>query len=279
MIKEWKDSTLKRFIQEGRGVGDGKNYKPWLQVQDVKSRGRSTRIFSQKTQRVMHLLSDLQLHYYYLLEFDEAVIDIREHYLLLDLHEQNLPFDAKLQKKLFNAKTNVPHVFTTTFYVTKVNAKGEPYYEARVIKSSSELDKPATIERLQIIYSYFNKKEIDFGIVTEKDINKQMALNIGWVMTAFDLSDFPEIETIQHYLRADLFKLFKVQGMTFTRAFARLEKTYQLMDGSGLTFFKHLLATKQLSMNLNNPIELTDCISVYDIRINETDGDCDAISG
>lgn len=279
MIREWKDSTLKRFIQEGRGAGEGKEYKPWLQVQDVKSRGRSTRIFSQKTQRVMHLLSDLQLHYYYLLEFDGGVIDIREHYPLLDLHEQNLLFDAKLQKKLFNAKTNVPHVFTTTFYVTKVNTKGEPYHEARVIKSSSELDKPATIERLQIIYSYFNKKEIDFGIVTEKDINKQMALNIGWVMTAFDLSDFPEIEAIQHYLRADLCKLFKVPGMTFTRAFARLEKTYQLMDGSGLTLFKHLLATKQLSMNLNKPIELTDCVSVYDIRINETDGGRDAISG
>lgn len=279
MIKEWKDSTLKRFMQEGRGAGEGKEYKPWLQVQDVKSRGRSTRIFSQKTQRVMHLLSDLQLHYYYLLEFDGAVIDIREHYPLLDLHEQNLLFDAKLQKKLFNAKTNVPHVFTTTFYVTKVNAKGEPYYEARVIKSSSELDKLATIERLQIIYSYFNKMEIDFGIVTEKDINKQRALNIGWIMTAFDLSDFPEIEAIQHYLRADLFKLFKVQGMTFTRAFTRLEKTYQLLDGSGLTLFKHLLATKQLSMNLNKPIELTDFVSVYDIRINEMDGDRDAISG
>lgn len=279
MIREWKDSTLKRFIQEGRGVGEGKDYKPWLQVQDVKSRGRSTRIFSHKTQRVIHLLSDLQLHYYYLLEFDGAVIDIREHYPLLDLHEQNLPFDAKLQKKLFNAKTKVPHVFTTTFYVTKVNSKGETYYEARVIKSSSELDKPATIERLQIIYSYFNKKEIDFGIVTEKDINKQRALNIGWVMTASDLSDFPEIEAIQHYLRVDLFKLFKVPGMTFNRAFTRLEKTYQLVEGSGLTLFKHLLATKQLSMNLNNPIELTDCVSVYDIRINETDGDRDAISG
>lgn len=279
MIREWKDSTLKRFIQEGRGVGEGKDYRPWLQVQDVKSRGRSTRIYSHKTQRVMHLLSDLQLHFYYLLEFDGTVIDVREHYPLLDLHELNLPFDAKLQKKLFSAKTNVPHIFTTTFYVTKLNAKGEPYYEARVIKSSSELDKPATIDRLQIIYSYFNKKEIDFGIVTEKDINKQMALNIGWFMTAFDLSDFPEIDTIQHYLKVDLYKLFQMPGMTFNRAFTRLEKTYQLIEGSGLTLFKHLLATKQLSMNLNKPIELTDCVSVYDIRINETDGDRDAISG
>lgn len=279
MIREWKDSTLKRFIQEGRGVGEGKDYRPWLQVQDVKSRGRSTRIYSHKTQRVMHLLSDLQLHYYYLLEFDGAVIDIREHYPLLDLHEQNLLFDAKLQKKLFSAKTNVPHVFTTTFYVTKVNAKGEPYYEARVIKSSSELDKPATIERLQIMYSYFNKKEIDFGIVTEKDINKQMALNIGWFMTAFDLSDFPEINTIQHYLKVDLYKLFQMPGMTFNRGFTRLEKTYQLPEGSGLTLFKHLLATKQLVMNLNNPIELIDCVSAYDVQLTEEGGDRNAISG
>lgn len=42
MIREWKDSTLKRFIQEGRGVGEGKDYRGWLQIQDVKSRGRST---------------------------------------------------------------------------------------------------------------------------------------------------------------------------------------------------------------------------------------------
>lgn len=38
--------------------GNGKDYKPWLYVQDVPSQGRSHRVYSHKTERVHHLLSN-----------------------------------------------------------------------------------------------------------------------------------------------------------------------------------------------------------------------------
>ena len=278
MIREWKDSTLKRFINEGRGSGEGKEYKSWLQVQDVKSQGRSTRLFSYKTQRVMHLLSDLQLYYFYLLEFDNQVIDIREHYPLLDFHEQDISLDEKLKRKLFNAKTNVPHILTVPFLVTKLDSQQIPYYEARVIKSSSELEKPSTIERFELIRRYCNKKNIDFGIVTEKEINKQLARNISWILTAYDISTYSELVGNYHSLKIDMVQLFSFPNITFQEVFTKIEKNYQLPEGSALILFKHLLATKQLHMDINTKIELSDCVSLYDIQWIEMDGEDRAVS-
>lgn len=35
-------SSIQRKLKEGRGLGRGKDYKPWLMVHDVPSRGRSS---------------------------------------------------------------------------------------------------------------------------------------------------------------------------------------------------------------------------------------------
>lgn len=278
MIREWKDATIKRFLSEGRGSGIGSEYKSWLMVQDVKSQGRSTRIFSPKVQRVVHLLSDLQLYYYYLLEFDDRVTDFREHYPALDFHEQDIQLDEKLRGKLFNSKTNVPHVLTVSFLVTKVDDKNVPFYEARVIKASSELEKKATIDRLELLRRYFEKKNIDFGIVTEKEIEKQFARNIGWALTAYDLCDYPEIIVIYEYLKKDMLDMFNAPNVTFQHVFSKVEKYYQLQEGLGLILFKHLLATKQLWMDMDKKIELTKKVITYNIQQVKKDGESHAIS-
>jgi len=35
------DKTFQKWIKEGRGLGHGQAYKPWLTVRDVPSQGRS----------------------------------------------------------------------------------------------------------------------------------------------------------------------------------------------------------------------------------------------
>lgn len=281
MFREWKDSTIKRFLKEGRGQGEGPTYKPWLQVQDIASQGRSTRIYSHKSQRVIHLLSDLQLYYWYLLEFDEMVLDVREQYPLLDFHEMNIPVDQELEKKLFNKKTNVPHVFTVSFMVTRIDQNGDSYYEARVIKSSAELAKKATISRLELLRRYFSQKQIGFGIVTEKNIDKQLARNIGWVLTAYDIQDYPELEGNFSFLRKDLIDYLSDQSDSFQRIFQRLEKTYQLDEGLGLILFKHLVATKQIKVDLNRKIDLSKRVEEYHVELSGIvgEGEKHAISG
>lgn len=47
----WSEEKYNRFIKEGRGQGIGKEYKPWLTVQDYPSLGRVSRVFGWKTGR------------------------------------------------------------------------------------------------------------------------------------------------------------------------------------------------------------------------------------
>ena len=56
---------IHKRIKSGRGQGMGKDYQPWLTIQDVPSRGVSHRIYSHKTQRVHHLLSNLELYVFF----------------------------------------------------------------------------------------------------------------------------------------------------------------------------------------------------------------------
>lgn len=82
---EWNENKLRRYLEEGRGQGIGKDYKPWLTIQDFPSMGRVSRIYSNKTERVHHFFSDSETRMFYLFHWEDAVIDIREHFPLLDI--------------------------------------------------------------------------------------------------------------------------------------------------------------------------------------------------
>jgi len=76
------EHQIARRIKEGRGQGVGKKYRPWLYVQEVPSEGRSHRIYSHKTDRIHHLLSDLELAVFLVLEWTHSIADIREQFPL-----------------------------------------------------------------------------------------------------------------------------------------------------------------------------------------------------
>lgn len=69
------EEKITRFLKEGRGEGHGKDYQPWLTIQDVSSHGRSTRIHCRKTQREHHLLSDNETAVFLLLDWSDSVTD------------------------------------------------------------------------------------------------------------------------------------------------------------------------------------------------------------
>ncbi|MGP9039423.1 TnsA endonuclease C-terminal domain-containing protein [Cytobacillus kochii] len=272
MIREWNETTINRLLKEKRGQGTGKDYKPWLQVQDIASKGRSTRTLGHTTQRVHHLLSDLQLYYFYLLEFDENVTDIREQYPLLDFHDMKIQLDQELTKKLFDKKTQVPHIFTVSFLVTRKGESGEHYDEVRIIKQSQELEKNATLQRLELERRYFEKKEIDFGIITEKEIDKQLARNIGWALNSYDIQDYPSLTLNLPHLKRDMVHYLSNKSDTFQGIFSRLEREYSLDEGLGLILFKHLIANKEVSMDLSKKIYLTNKIENYHVEFTGENG-------
>ena len=130
-----KQNEKKR--KEGRGLGSFEEYQPWIRIQDVASSGLATRIKGLKTGRIHHFLSNLELDYFYLLDWSEEVIDIREQYPL------NLPETLALAKVCgvthppFSNPTS-PFVMTTDFLITIRQSIGAKEI-ARTLKYSTDL--------------------------------------------------------------------------------------------------------------------------------------------
>lgn len=274
---DWDSNKLNRWIKEGRGQGEGKEYKPWLTVQDFPSMGRVTRVFGWTTQRIHHFFSDTQLKYFYLLDWEEKVIDIREHYPLIDLEVVlNDISDLRLDK-FIDRKTKEPYILTTTFLITLLNSDGQKSFAARSIKYASELSKKSTIEKLEIERRYWKAQGIDWGIVTNKDINDVRAKNIEWVHSVMNSDDCNGLTKAEF---DDLFDgilyRFIDNKQSIKNIIAGFEKDYSLDVGMGLLLFKRLVAEKRIVLDMDKPINLSQTgKSVYMPEISDKGGNND----
>lgn len=274
---DWDSNKLNRWIKEGRGQGEGKEYKPWLTVQDFPSMGRVTRVFGWTTQRIHHFFSDTQLKYFYLLDWEEKVIDIREHYPLIDLEVVlNDISDLRLDK-FIDRKTKETYILTTTFLITLLNSDGQKSFAARSIKYASELSKKSTIEKLEIERRYWKAQGIDWGIVTNKDINDVRAKNIEWVHSVMNSDDCNGLSKAEF---DDLFDgilyRFIDNKQSIKNIIAGFEKDYSLDVGMGLLLFKRLVAEKRIVLDMDKPINLSQTgKSVYIPEISDKGGNND----
>jgi TnsA endonuclease N terminal len=136
-----------------RGVGRGKDYVPYLRIQDVPSTGLATRVRGWKTGRVHHLLSKLEKMFFFTLEWSRFVVDIREQYPLDIGRTLAIAKDLGVRHPCLPG-TNKPIVMTTDFVIT--SRRGLQIIDrARSVKPSSQLSSIRTLEKLEIerIYS------------------------------------------------------------------------------------------------------------------------------
>lgn len=251
---DWNLNKLNKYLKEGRGQGEGKEYKPWLTIQDIPSLGRVTRILGWKTQRVHELFSDIQTRYLYYLEWDDNVIDIRENWPLLDL-EEVLENENDLNIDNFKIHNNkAPFILTVTFLATIKEADGSHKYLARSVKASSELEKKSVIDRLEIIRRYFEKKNIDFGIVTEQEIPMIKCRNIEWIHVSYDLNINSD-ENMNYSKK--LIKYFKFHDtLPIRNVLSEFDKKMKQDNGTALSLFKYLIASKQLIVDMDKKIDI-----------------------
>ena len=263
---DWNEDKLNRWIKEGRGQGEGRDYKPWITITDFPSQGRCARVKGIKTGRVHHFLSDIQREYFYLLEFDEAniIFDIKESYPLLDFYDV-VQDTQDLNKQYFKDKnTGLPYVLTTTFLITIKSLNGGVEYVARSVKAASELERKTTLEKLEMERRYWQAKSIDWSIVTEKDIKSINAKNIEWALSsihAFPDMGLSEQEIIELGAALQL-RLYSNKDSSIRSIVTGLEVDYALDEGTGLFLFRYLVAIKAVRLNMNIPIDLSSPASV-----------------
>ena len=156
-------------------------YKSAIKVSDFSSKGTVSRVFSKKTGRVHHLLSVLETNVFTLLDFNKNIIDINEHYELYDVRE--LIDDLDIDFSGFKDKNKNDYKISTTFLITLKNNEKV----AISCKNYSELYKNNVQLYLEIQRRYWKRKNIEWGIITNKDINEIKLKNIKWLNLSKDM--------------------------------------------------------------------------------------------
>ena len=246
-------AVIEKRLKEGRGQGRGADYKPWLTIQDVSSTGTCSRVKGWKTGRIHHLLSQHEVSYFYILDWSPGVVDILEQFPLLPLLE-TIEIAEKLGfRHPTDPKTKELIVMTTDFYIAVRQGLGVSY-QARTVKPSEQLEDKRTIEKFEIERQYWKKRNINWGIVTECDIPPIFVKNIKWLHDRF-YSDTLSLSE-RDILRAKklLSQWIAQRDGPLTEITADCDDKLGLEPGDSLSIVRHLLATRELRVDMNQSI-------------------------
>ena len=244
--------TFERWRAEGRGAGEGRNYLPWFTVQDVSSTGHVSRILGWKTHRQHHLLSSLETSLFYVLEWAPAVIDIREQF--------PLPLNTTLQiaAQLGMAHPRIPRskdswVMTTDIVVTLVE-NGRQKLMARAIKPSSELARPRVVEKLELERAFWVSQGIDWGLVTEKEIDPMLVENIKYVHPWRRAEDVA-VPAHRFDSAESLLLDFLSQPISLTEAASAVDDRLGFRPGESLQLVRHFIANRRWQVDMCKRID------------------------
>ncbi|MCD2449837.1 TnsA endonuclease N-terminal domain-containing protein [Methylicorpusculum oleiharenae] len=246
--KSYGTSEVKfqKWIKDGRGSGRGIEYKPWITVRDLPSEGRSHRIFGHKSQRTHHLLSDLELAVFLLLEWHSEVIEIREQFPLERDITSRLAIDIGISHP---AISGFKQYMSSDFLVNAKDLK-RPKFVLQA-KYADALNDPRTIEKLEIERRYWVEKNIPWQIVTEKEIPSVVVKNINWLYPAKrdEINHETVLERVQFY--AHHFQ--KSPDILMIDICKSLDIAYDQPPGESLQEIRQLLARRCFLFDLFTP--------------------------
>lgn len=251
---------IKKNIREGRGQGTGAGYKPWINVQDLSSRGQSNREFGYKAARQYELLSQLELYFFWILEWSLKVIDIREQFPLLSPNKL-VPLESTVSiakhcniTHPFDRRTKQPRALTTDFLITIAQPIGTITH-ARTIKPSSELSKNRVIEKFEIERRYWREKGVDWAIVTEQEIDLVLVKNIKWIYKYIPISSlYPLTDENVRRISATLTRMVTDSDGTLSDIALECDDRLGLEAGQSLSIARHLIGSRQWHVDMTKQI-------------------------
>ncbi|WP_409346944.1 TnsA endonuclease C-terminal domain-containing protein [Paenibacillus sp. MBLB4367] len=243
----------------GRGQGVGSGYKPWTTVRDGFTLGFSHRVKGWKTRRLHHFLSNLELSFFYLLEWSEKVMDIREKYPLLPI-DNTVDVARRFQlTHPFDNKTGEPVVLTTDFLVEIKLDHG-----TKLIAFSVKYEKSKTSSKVRTFLerTYWHEKGIEFRVITENDIPRTSMRNIERLHPTKDVTFAPrgaadrmaEIESV-------LYSKMHKSDTAWANACRETDEKLGLDVGTSLWAVKHLIANRYWLIDITRKLDTAEPLS------------------
>ena len=159
---------------------------------------------------------------------------------------------------------------TTDFLIT-LQGTHRPMVVARTVKPTSELNKRRVQEKFEIERRYWLKRGIDWGIVTEQDIDTTLAQNLQLLRQYWDVSNRlnGNSERLAEIVK-ELNLIASNNSDQSLRTMTRLcGQRLNLPAGDCLAVIYHLLITRQWQANLRMPLNPTKPITSLETKENK----------
>ena len=262
-----------RRVKEGRGQGRGNEYRPYIQAKDVPSKGLTTRGKGWKTGRTHHFLSQLELDYFYILEWSPTVTDIREQFPLIEGTDivtlpvaESLGIEHPSRYNKYQRKV-MPTVVTTDALVTaKIQSRIDDF--PRSVKYEKDLEDERTIEKLELERQMWATWGKTLKLVTEHEVDRTLAANVGRIHQYRDPSALNDLSRDALVAITELLTS-KVQRLHRSLANVALEvdETLAMEPGQSLAVTKHLIASRRWQIDMTQPFEPTRPVELLNVEL------------
>ena len=219
----------------------GSCYEPFITVRDVASQGWRYQLKSWTCERLHHFLSKNEYRLFLLLDVNPRVTDIREQYPLLPVEETHRIAAALGVKHSKNGK----EVVYTTDAVVTIDGRDIALY----FKNTKDLLNSRTIEKLVVERSYWNARNVPFYVVTERDLDIQMADSVkGYHPYRYEKFDGIPTDTVSRALRKILLKSILESDLKLSEICSSVDESLGLSHGQSLALVKRELANQRLKL-------------------------------
>jgi len=246
--------STKNKLKEGRGQGTGPDYKSWLTVREVPTKGRATRVWGWKSDRVHTFLSDIERNTFYHLQWSDAAKDIREQFPLP--LKSTLDIAARLGIRHPKVKS-ADVVMTTDFVVTTTDDLTFAYACKPHGAFADKKKAMRMLEKFEIERQYWQSQGAKWKIITDQMVHTTLARNVRFVRDAYRLdgvTGLPNQEDMK-YIEAALRELLK-RGKTPRDATKQIDYRLDLEPGTSLLLFRHFVATRRLNVDMTCPLDV-----------------------
>lgn len=197
------EQRVQKFVSEGRGQNTGSAYRPWLEIRDLPSRGRSHRIYGIKTRRVHHLLSDGEFKCFLKFEADKNVIDIREQFPLDRLQTYKVAREQRCKHPV--TLDGTPYVMTVDFVVT-TSTGGAMKHVPFTFKYDFDTVTPRERQLLDIAAEFWRRQGCELQFIDRTFFDETLVINYDAVRSRFDIASMQfkgaiDVAAVAHAIR------------------------------------------------------------------------------
>lgn len=254
-------TDFKRALTQKYGLGEGAEYKPWIRVQDVNSQGHSGKIKGIKSGRTHHTLSEQESCFFYLAEYSDLVIDIREQFPLLPLD-----LSIKISKTLDvvhpkHPSSKVPISMTTDFLLTCRDGNNK-WYEAVAVKPEEGLGDKRAAEKLDIERVWRELLGVPFHVFSKTKDTQIQSQNVQWVTSP--------LRQNHHQLDRHLYTEGKQLLSSGTALVSDICESFNInlgvTENKAILLLKSLISNKEIVVALHRPIAETGIVEIQELR-------------